>query len=185
MNTPDFRLTAPAEGRTSGPMVNVLDDGARGDGRELCTQALQQAINACSPDGTVLIPPGCYRTGALFLKSAMTPHLEEGAMLLGSENVADYPIMPGQFEGRKIRMYASLITCTPTFRSITFQNITLETAGGNVISISGLPESPVDGLTLRRIRAKGKQGMQVHNVTHFTMEDVTVDIVPASAQEGY
>ena len=67
---------------------------------------------------------------------------------------------------------------TPTFRNITFQNVTLETVGGNAIFISGLPESPVENLTLRNIHARGKYGMQVHNVTGLQLENVAVEIIP-------
>ena len=67
---------------------------------------------------------------------------------------------------------------TPAFRNITFQNITLETMGGNAIYIAGLPESPVENLTLRNIRAKGKHGLQVHNVNNLQLEDVSVEIIP-------
>ena len=66
---------------------------------------------------------------------------------------------------------------TPAFRNIVFQNIDLETVGGNAIFISGLPESPVKKLTLRNVRAKGRYGLQVHHVEELTLENVVVEII--------
>lgn len=67
--------------------------GAVGDGITLNTKATQKAIDTCnSPNCTVVIPEGTFRTGALFLKSNMTLELAEGSRLLGSENWQDYPM---------------------------------------------------------------------------------------------
>src|SRR2546430_12387717 len=54
--------------------------GATRDGQTLCTAALQKAIEACaaSGGGTVLLPPGRYLSGALFLRSHVRLHLAAG-----------------------------------------------------------------------------------------------------------
>lgn len=74
--------------------VNVLDCGAVGDGTTLNTAALQKAIDACvqQKGGTVLVPAGIFRTGPIRLQSHVTLHLEAGAVLRGSETVADYRV---------------------------------------------------------------------------------------------
>jgi len=107
--------TAPVtvETKAVGSVVSITDFGAQGDGQALSTAAIQSAIDACPPGGTVLVPPGRFRTGALFLKSDMTLHLAEDSTLLGSGEITDYPVIPGHFEGKKTLMYASLINCTP------------------------------------------------------------------------
>jgi exo-poly-alpha-galacturonosidase len=76
-------------------IFSIKDFGAQGDGVFLNTYAIQNAINACTPGSVVLIPIGIYRTGALFLKSDMTLKLEKDAVLLGSDNPAEYPIEQG------------------------------------------------------------------------------------------
>jgi polygalacturonase len=90
---------------------NVLAYGAAGDGEALDTPAIQAAIEACSArgGGTVFVPAGRYVTGSLFLHSHITLHLEAGAVLLGSESPADYPVIQSRWEGSEQLTHAPLI----------------------------------------------------------------------------
>lgn len=65
---------------------------AAGDGRCNDTTAIQQAIDACAQrgGGRVIVPPGVYRTGTLYLRSHIELHLCTGATLLASPDRADY-----------------------------------------------------------------------------------------------
>jgi polygalacturonase len=78
--------------RTPGHL-NVRDFGARGDGVSLDTAALQEAIDTCaqSGGGTVYFPPGRFLSGSLVLRSRVTVDLDNGATLLGSTKLEDYP----------------------------------------------------------------------------------------------
>jgi exo-poly-alpha-galacturonosidase len=71
------------------PVLNVTSYGAVGNGTTLNTIAIQNAINACTPGGKVLIPAGTFVSGAIFLKSNMTLQIE--GTLRGSDTAADYP----------------------------------------------------------------------------------------------
>jgi hypothetical protein len=57
------------------------------------TQALQEAIDACSAKGggVAYLPPGQYSTGPLWLKDNVELRLEAGATLSISQNRADWP----------------------------------------------------------------------------------------------
>lgn len=75
--------------------VIVSDFGAAGDALTLNTKALQSAIDACaeSGGGEVLVSPGRYVTGTLFLRSHVELRLSRGAVILGStDNPKDYPV---------------------------------------------------------------------------------------------
>ena len=90
--------------------TSILDHGALPDGKTLNTVAIQQTIDEASHTGaTVEVPPGTYLTGSIFLKSGVTLHLQKGAVLLGSQNLADYPILPTRVAGIEMSWPAALV----------------------------------------------------------------------------
>lgn len=73
---------------------NVLDFGAKGDGVTKDTKAVQAAIDMCTKEGggKVIIPGGKnVVVGTIFLKDFVTLYIENGGVLLGSPDIADYP----------------------------------------------------------------------------------------------
>jgi hypothetical protein len=66
--------------------------GAKGNGTDKDTAAIQAAIDRCSAKGggRVLLPTGCYLSGTIYLKSNVEFHLVVGAVLLGSPHRDDY-----------------------------------------------------------------------------------------------
>ncbi|MBQ8850420.1 MAG: right-handed parallel beta-helix repeat-containing protein [Clostridia bacterium] len=72
-------------------VFNISDYGAIADGA-LCTVAIQRAIDACflAGGGEVVIPEGRYLVGGLRLRSGVTLHLLENAVLMGSIDPEDY-----------------------------------------------------------------------------------------------
>ncbi len=80
-------MTAPDTARLQG----LIDDRARAGG------------------GTVRLEAGRYETGALVLRDDITLELEAGAVLLGSQDPADYPIVETRWEGRHQLTHAPLI----------------------------------------------------------------------------
>jgi len=108
--------TAPDAIGNAGPTVklNVKEYGATGDGKTKDTLALQLAIERCSVlgGGEVVIPAGDYATGALALRSNVTLRIEDGASLLGSGDMADYPVAEVRWEGRWIKGYSAFISAT-------------------------------------------------------------------------
>ncbi len=102
--------------------VSITEYGAKGDGKELCTEAINRALNTAAEagGGTVLVPAGTFLTGAIKLPSRVTLHLGPGAVLKGSTNLADY-----QVDGRRY----------PLIRAEKAENIAI--LGPGVIDGSG------------------------------------------------
>lgn len=101
-------MTIPAEHASN---FNVREHGATGDGQTLDSRAIQSVIDSCAErgGGTVFLPVGQYLTGSLFLRNNISLHLDAGAVILGSENPDDYPIIHSRWEGMHQDTYAPLI----------------------------------------------------------------------------
>jgi len=80
---------------------SVSKFGVLADGRTPDTEPIQKAIDTCVAQGggKVRVPTGRYLCGSLQLKSRVTLHLEDGAVLLGSPNPNDYRSLDPFHEG--------------------------------------------------------------------------------------
>lgn len=81
--------------------LNIKKTGAVGDGLTLNTKSIQSAIDQLVElgGGTLIVPRGVFLTGAIFLKPGVNLHLNHGAVLKGSTNRSDYPLMKTRIEG--------------------------------------------------------------------------------------
>jgi len=106
-----FADTAKVNLKELGNQLVVTDFGAIGDGQTLNTRAIQKTIEdaAIRGGGVVIIPKGVFLTGALFFKPDTHLHVEEGAVLLGSDDIANFPVMPSRMEGRSIDYFPAVI----------------------------------------------------------------------------
>ncbi len=75
-------------------VFKVEDFGAVGDGVTLNTASLQRAIDRCSAQGggVVLFTKGEYLTGTIEIKSGVMLEIVQGAKIIGSTNLDDYPL---------------------------------------------------------------------------------------------
>lgn len=119
--------------------LDVRRFGAKGDGRNNDTAAIQAAISACPPKGRVQIPRGVYKVGPLFLKSNLFLDIEPGAVLSAYTSREYFPVLPGMteswdekseynlasWEGNPLDCFASILT------GIGVENVVI--SGGGVL----------------------------------------------------
>ena len=98
----------------------------------LDSPAIQAAMDSCHEvgGGKVVLTPGTYRCGTLFLRDNVTLHLETGAIIVGSANLHDYPmpLVPFTDAVGDIRGRALLVAETASHIALT---------GGGVIDGNG------------------------------------------------
>jgi len=89
----------------------ITDYGAVGDGKTKNTAAFKQAILTCAQQGggRVVVPPGTFLTGAIYLESNVELHLSEGATVLFSRDSRDYPLVFTRWEGMECLNYSAFI----------------------------------------------------------------------------
>ncbi len=94
-----------------GKPYNIVDFGAVNDSTVLQTAIIQKTIDAASSQGggVVIIPKGVFLSGALFFKPKTHLYITEGAVLKGSDNIADYPNIPSRIEGQSIDYFSALV----------------------------------------------------------------------------
>ena len=89
----------------------LTDFGVSKDSTLLQTTAIQHVIDMASEkgDAVIVIPEGIFLSGALFFKPGTHLHLMAGAKLKGSDDIANYPIMPSRIEGQSIDYFPALV----------------------------------------------------------------------------
>jgi len=89
----------------------ITQFGVGSDSTKLSTQAIQNVIDKAEEygGGTIVIPKGVYLTGALFFKPNTRLEVREGAVLKGSDDISNYPLIPSRMQGKSIYYYAALI----------------------------------------------------------------------------
>ena len=94
-----------------GTPFNILDFGAVNDSTVLQTSVIQKTIDKAHSQGggVIIIPKGTFLSGALFFKPKTHLYVAEGAVLKGSDNIADYPNLPSRMEGQSIDYFSALV----------------------------------------------------------------------------
>ena len=84
---------------------------ANSDTIKLATKAIQAAIDACAKQGggIVILKPGVYVSGSIFIKSNVHLRIDKGVLILGSQNFNDYPDIDTRVAGIEMKWPAALI----------------------------------------------------------------------------
>lgn len=94
----------------TGREYRVTEHGIRDDGT-LQTQKLQALIDRAGDEGggTIVVSGGTFLTGALYFKQGTHLRIERGAVLMGSDDILDYPLCETRIEGESCLYYPALI----------------------------------------------------------------------------
>ncbi len=105
--------------------LNIADFGAVPNTEQLCTNAINTAIEKCSKSGggVVVIPAGLWTTGPIKLKSNVNLHTQNGAFISFTSDLKQYKLIESYFEGSKV------IRCESPIMGINLENIAITGQG--------------------------------------------------------
>ncbi|WDF66464.1 glycoside hydrolase family 28 protein [Flavobacterium sp. KACC 22763] len=130
-NRPDASLKIPFKmpevqiPKFKSDTLNIVDFGAVPNTEQLCTNAINSAIEKCSKSGggVVLIPAGLWTTGPIKLKSNVNLHTENGAFVSFTSDLKQYKLIESYFEGNKV------IRCESPIMGVNLENIAITGQG--------------------------------------------------------
>ena len=105
-----FMDTTAVDVSSLGATYKLTDYGISPDGR-VHTDEIQGLIDRIAENGggVLVVPAGTYMSGGLRFRQGVHLHLMEGAVLLGSDNIVDYPIEKTRIEGETCTYFGALI----------------------------------------------------------------------------
>lgn len=105
-----FQDLKPVDISALGKQYKLTDYGIFADG-QIHTAQIQALIDriAAEGGGVLVVPAGLYITGGLYFKQGTHLHLEEGAILQGSDFIGDYNIAETRIEGETCKYFEALI----------------------------------------------------------------------------
>lgn len=106
-----FRKTDQRQLSELGKVYNITDYGVVKDSTLVQTKALQAVIDKAAKHGggVVLIPKGVFLSGALFFKQNTHLYLEKEAVLKGSDDISNFPVMMTRIEGESVKYFPALV----------------------------------------------------------------------------
>jgi len=105
-----FQDTTPVDVASLGKQYKLTDYHINADGR-IHTQEIQALIDqaASNGGGVIVVPSGVFMTGGLYFKQGTHLHLEQGAVLMGSDFIGDYKLNKTRIEGETCTYFEGLI----------------------------------------------------------------------------
>lgn len=105
-----FKDTTRVELDKLGKQYRLTDYHINADGR-VHTKEIQALIDeaAANGGGVIVVPSGIFMTGGLYFKQGTHLHLEQGAVLMGSDFIGDYQLAKTRIEGETCTYFEALI----------------------------------------------------------------------------
>lgn len=149
---------------------DIREYGAVGDGNELDTEAIQDALDDCAETGgTVRVPPGTYRTAPLRVGDQTTLRLDAGATISFVRDYESFPTVESRWEGwNQVGFHPCLLVRDAENVAITGRGI-IDGQGDYWWEFYDTPESEYpDGLRKRLAEFDERNGKE-DDVSSFTL----------------
>ncbi|WP_460539573.1 rhamnogalacturonidase [Echinicola sediminis] len=106
-----FREIVPTDIHQLGKHYRITDFGVVQDSTLLQTDKIQGLIDQAHKEGggVIIIPEGTFLSGSLFFKPGTHLHLEEGAVLKGSDDISHFKLLDTRIEGQNRKYFAALV----------------------------------------------------------------------------
>ena len=106
-----FSQTEPTNINSLGKHYRITDYGVINDSAVIQTETIQAIIDKAHENGggVIIIPKGTFLTGSLFFKQGTHLHLEENAMIKGSDDISDFQLLSTRIEGQTVKYFAALV----------------------------------------------------------------------------
>lgn len=106
-----FNKTETVNIKLLGKQYIITKFGVKKDSNLLQTEKIQKVIDLASQNGggVIIIPKGTFLTGSLFFKPKTHLYLEQGAVLKGSDDISDFPVVETRIEGETCQYFPALI----------------------------------------------------------------------------
>ncbi len=150
---------------------NVLDFGAKGDGKTLNTKAINAAVDAAAKNGggTVYFPPGDFLSYTIRLKSHITLYLDQGSVLIGAQEVngVGYDLPEADAWYKKFQDFGHSYWKNSLIYGDSLRNIAIE--GQGMIWGKGLYtyDKP-------NIKGSGNKAIGLKNCRNVTIRDISI-----------
>ena len=170
----EFKMDSVKQVKFNSYKANIKDFGAIGDGIFKNTEAFKQSIEAVVKNGggTVVVPSGMWYTGPITLKSNINLHLEDGALIIFSDDFDDYPIVKTSFEG------LNTVRCVSPINANNAENIAI--TGSGIIDGNGDAWRPV-----KKSKMTGQQWKKLVNSGGVLSKDKKIWFPSEGSKKGF
>ena len=160
-------------------VTNIMDYVSDNTGSSLQTKFIQKAIDEVSKKGggTIWFPNGKYLTGTLVMKKGVTLYLESGALIQGSQNLADYNDNGNSKTGKILESRGALIYFQKADNArimgrgtIAMSGTKIKTETGTKIRICNLVECNNAGIYDVILRDSGGFNIHILHSSNITMQ---------------
>ena len=132
-----FRENKEVNVNALGKKYSITDYGVANDSTVVQTKKIQGVIDLAARNGggVIVIPKGTFLSGSLFFKNNTHLHLEEDAVLKGSDDISHFPVKMTRMEGQTLKYFMALVKCRRTGWIYNFRKGNIEWKRASVLEV--------------------------------------------------